>query len=490
MWGEDFEGALPALNTPTPSPTPTRAPVSYITEAEEAYQEGQLSKAIVAYQQALNLEPNQTALYVDLARLLIFEGKAVRGAQMAREAIRRQPKNVRAWAVLGMAYDWLGLPEEAIRTCQKALDFAADDVPEAPSASALPEVYAYLAEAYIDAGNWVDANATIERALEIGEDQVDVLRNYGWVLEMQGNYGGAIEAYQEALAIHPYLVHIHMAVARNAQALGNYSMALASYKTAAEIDQDNPVALDMLGWTQLLQGDYEDAQENLELVVEIAPEFFRAYGHLGTLYFQNRNYEDAIEAFKPAIRYSEAQTRRNTVFFVLTLEPLGDVGSAPVGEEVARGEFVHPIALDSPLRAEVSSVSERTSDRSGDILSEAEGAIHGWVRLDVMNGRYVINLRGLSPAPEGRHYIGWFLPMRSPERALVHTASIEPSPTGDVELNGETGAVKGAPIEQYYTLALCYYFLDQCDQAQPYIRVALRIDPNDANARQALRLCE
>jgi len=95
----------------------------------------------------------------------------------------------------------------------------------------------------------------------------------------------------------------------------------------------------------------------------------------------------------------------------------------------------------------------------------------------------------LPPAPAGKAYIGWFLSMLSPERTLIRTEPIIPSATGDVEFVGETGPVAGSPIEQYYTLALCYYFLDECDQAQPYIRVALRIDPNDANAQQTARLC-
>jgi hypothetical protein len=50
--------------------------------------------------------------------------------------------------------------------------------------------------------------------------------------------------------------------------------------------------------------------------------------------------------------------------------------------------------------------------------------------------------------------------------------------------------VKGPPIETYYTLALCYYFLDECNNAQPYIQTALRLDPEDANARQTLSLCQ
>ena len=66
---------------------------------------------------------------------------------------------------------------------------------------------------------------------------------------------------------------------------------------------------------------------------------------------------------------------------------------------------------------------------------------------------------------------------------------LSPDAAGEVSIKGGTGPVEGPPIEHYYILALCHYFLDQCDQALPYVRVALRIDPNDANALETLRLC-
>jgi len=484
-WGQSSENTLPALsNTPVLAPTPTRSPVSYIAEAEDAYWRGELSSSITAYQHALDLELNQAELYIDLGRLLIFQGDPGRGLLMVREAVRRQPENARAWAVMGMAYDWLGLPDEAIRICQKAITFD----------PTLPEAYAYLAEAHVDAGNWFDANLAIEEAMQLDENNVDVLRNYAYVLEVQGNYTRAIEVYRRALDVHPHLAHIYIAIGRNARALGNYSTAIDSYKEAIEADPGSAAALDQLGWTYLLQGDYDRAQENLERAIEVDPKSARAYGHLATLYFQNRNYEDAIETFKPAIRYSEAKTRRDIGFFVITLEETGGVPEEPTGEEIVRADFVYPLDLESPLRARVerTEVALDVAGVDGHRSATPSGAaatIQGWLRLDAMSGRYTLQLTGLPPAPAGKAYIGWFLSMLSPERTLIRTEPIIPSATGDVEFVGETGPVAGSPIEQYYTLALCYYFLDECDQAQPYIRVALRIDPNDANAQQTARLC-
>jgi tetratricopeptide (TPR) repeat protein len=72
---------------------------------------------------------------------------------------------------------------------------------------------------------------------------------------------------------------------------------------------------------------------------------------------------------------------------------------------------------------------------------------------------------------------------------MVRTEPIYPSPSGTFERRDTTGVVQGPPIENYYTFALSYYLLDQCEQAMPYIQTALRIDPEDANALKTLDLC-
>ncbi len=462
----DFAEPFTPSVAPTPIPTPTPSAAFYVSQGEDAYWRGSTGEAIAAYQQALDMEPNQTALYMELARLLTYYGQPERGLEMARQALLRQPESAYAWALLGMTYDWLGLPDRAAAFCEKAVELD----------PTLPEAYAYLAEAYVDAGQWYAANGTIATALELDPTNVDVLRNQAYVLENQGNYSGAIAGYREALEIDDTQVHLYLAIGRNAGALDNLIVARNSYEDALAIDPTYAVALDRLGWTQLLLGDYDSAKENLQAALELDPNTIDVYGHLGTLYFHQRNYEDAIEMYEPAIAYGEARSRRRTVLFSVTVEDTNAIGSTPQGPEVAVAAFVHPENSQTPMRGEF-----RAADGTA--------GVSGLIRFDVVSGRYEFSVVGIPPAPSGKVYIGWFLQLLSPEGALVHTEPIFPAPNGVAKMVGTTGVVKGPPIEYYYSYALSYYLLGQCDEAMPMIQVALRLDPEDANALQTLELC-
>ena len=67
---------LPTQPNPfEPTPTPTRAPESFVTEAQALYEEGKLLPAIDAYQSAINASPQDATLYVSLARVQVFAGQ-------------------------------------------------------------------------------------------------------------------------------------------------------------------------------------------------------------------------------------------------------------------------------------------------------------------------------------------------------------------------------------------------------------------------------
>ncbi len=464
-----FSGyAEPLMRSATPTPMPTATPSAgyYAALAEEAYWDGSVSAAISGYQRSLDLDPHQTELYLELARLMIYNGQAERGLEMARQALTRQPENGRAWALLGLAYDWLGLTKQAVAYCQKAVELA----------PTLPEAYAYLAEAYVDDGQWFAANEVIATALELDPTNVDVLRNRAYVLENQGNYSGAIQAYREAIAVNDKLVHLYLAIGRNAGALGNLTVAQEAYSQAIAADPAHAEALARLGWTQILMGDYSAARPNLAAALEADPNLADAYGYLGTLHFHQRNYEDAIVAFGPAIDYAEARSRRRTVQFTITLEDAEGIDIEPRGSEVAIAEFIHPADLQTPMRGQFRAVA-------------GGPGVGGHIRFDVLSGRYEAALTGLPPAPSGKAYIGWFQRLLSPESTLVRTAPIYPAPDGRANLTGTTGHVKGPAIEHYYSFALSYYLLDECEKAVPLIEVALRINPQDENALKTLELC-
>jgi len=45
-------------------------------------------------------------------------------------------------------------------------------------------------------------------------------------------------------------------------------------------------------------------------------------------------------------------------------------------------------------------------------------------------------------------------------------------------------------VEYYYELGLSYVFLNQCDQALPWLDQALELDPDSQPAKEGLKLCE
>src|SRR5215216_7069598 len=54
------------------TPTVTRSPESFVTEAQKLFKEGKLAQSIEAYQSAINASPQNPALYVALARIQVW----------------------------------------------------------------------------------------------------------------------------------------------------------------------------------------------------------------------------------------------------------------------------------------------------------------------------------------------------------------------------------------------------------------------------------
>jgi len=454
-----------------PTPTPTRSALSFAGEAEDLYLQGKLSQAIAAYEKAIALDPGDVSLYIPMVRLLTIEERTFEAVQYGRKVIKMAPEDARAWAALGMAYDWNGNVAEAIDACKRAIELD----------PTYAEGYAYLAEAYADDTRWAEATEAAETALQLDDHSVDTLRNYGYVLEVQGNWSGAIEAYKQALEIHPNLAYIHIAIGRNYLALNNLKAALQSFQQAVDIAPDNAVANDQLGWTYFSLGEYEQAEIYLKQATKADPELGRAFGHLAISYWTRRNYEEAIPNFERAIRLEFAAARRKTQAFYITVEQRGDTALQPSANVVLRGDFSFK-SMDSPNALEARLAPVET----GGELADA----HGGVTLDAWTGEYTVELEGMPQLSYDEVYVGWFEGLKTVAGDPLSTGPLWVKADGSAKVKLETGWVKAPPIEYFYTLGLAYYYLDECDKAYPLFDAALQIDPEDPNALEGIRLCQ
>jgi tetratricopeptide (TPR) repeat protein len=290
------------IQTPfMPTPTPTTTAESHLEEGWNFYLDGQLEQAILAYEKAAVVRPDDDSIYVRWARLLALRGRTAQAVQRAERAVDLDPEKAANQAILCMALDWHAgnvkedegseLLKKALDACQRALLLDSN----------YAEGHAYLAEVYADFGSWGRALEEAELAVQLDDGSVDAHRNLGYVLERQGKYRQAVEEYQIAIELHPRLAHLYIGAGRNYLILEDYRLAVSHFQTATEVDPDNPAGHDMLGWAYFAQGDYALATAQFEKAIELNPDYAQAYGHLGLAYYVRRHYEMAITTLQKAL---------------------------------------------------------------------------------------------------------------------------------------------------------------------------------------------
>jgi tetratricopeptide (TPR) repeat protein len=288
----------PSAQPPTPTPAPTRTASAYIADAEALTRAGKFDDAILDYKVALTLEPDNTAIYPPLVRLMVYQSQSrkdrlLEALRLAQRAARIAPDSAPVQAALALALDWNNQTLDAINAGRRATQLD-------PSYA---EGFAFLAEAYADGQNWPRAKEAIETALRLNPDSIDAHRVNGYVLEVQGRQGEAIGAYQHSLSLAPNVALLYLAIARSYRALGNYDAAIIQYQRALQLEPGRGDLQDELGWTQYLMYiaynrpvDLERAIVILEQATKNNPDIASAWAHLGLAYYARRNYEGVLEA--------------------------------------------------------------------------------------------------------------------------------------------------------------------------------------------------
>lgn len=291
---------VPPLFVPTA--TPTRSPATYALEAESFFQAGRLDQAAESYRLAIEANPQDPDLYVALARVLVFAGKPQEAETEARNALLINPELPAAHAVLGWALDFQGADRliEAEAEIQAALasdpDFAL--------------AHAYLAEILIDQyillneGDYRDAVASADRAVQLDPNVVETHRARGYVLENTSNYEGALEEYERALTINPNLWMVHLAVGdmHLSQDVPDLDKAIQAYLNASAFDPTNPEPLRRIAKAYSNFGEYGKASQYANDAVNLEPSDAGLHGDLGISYFKNAEFEEAVAELSLAVR--------------------------------------------------------------------------------------------------------------------------------------------------------------------------------------------
>lgn len=278
-----------------PTPTATRSPESYVTDAAQLVSEGKLFQAVESYKKAVAADPTNAGNYVALSRQQIYLGLYDDALDNLGKALLVNENNPLAYALRGWVLGFKGDYLNAIAALRRSIDLDPNN--------ATP--YAYLAEVYglqyesnpAVVGVIDEAIANATKAKDLDPNSLETNRARGYIQWLIGNYGEAVQFYAAAIKINPYISDLHLAlgIVYSTDSVNEYPLAVQEFQEAELLNPSNPLPDYQLSVVYQKLGEYATAIQYAEKTIENDPENTYYYGNLGTLYFRNENYPKAAE---------------------------------------------------------------------------------------------------------------------------------------------------------------------------------------------------
>ena len=265
-----------------------------ISDQERALQEFLLASsldpeydsAVETMRTALNL----ASLEIDESSKLVFIGRGsglvnewTLAMEAYRQAVAADGENAEAWAWLGEAEQQLGRDGRVELDKALSLDY------RNPIVHSLSGLY------WMRQGQSGIALSEYKLAALYDPDNPAWRISVGDAYAQSGDLQAALESYYQATEIDPTdATTWRLLAAFSAQ----YNMqvedvGLPAARTAVELTGEDPLALDILGWTLALLERYDEAQDALEHALSLDPELAQGHLHLGIVSMQTDDWGTA-----------------------------------------------------------------------------------------------------------------------------------------------------------------------------------------------------
>lgn len=159
-----------------------------------------------------------------------------------------------------------------------------------------------------------EAVAAYREALRIKPDIPEVANNLAIVLQQQGSLEEAVSLLRTALVHRPDSAETHSNLGVALAGQGKLDEAIASYQDALRLVPDSPEALNNLGNCLRNRGQVEEAVSQFHKALRLKSDYAEAYNNLGICYLHLHQLKDAIASYDRALalkpEYAEAHLNR------------------------------------------------------------------------------------------------------------------------------------------------------------------------------------
>ncbi len=267
-----------------------------VEKAHELYERGKMEEALAELQAAIAINPFNAGWYFNLGITYDAMERPEEAVVAYRHAIDMEPEDVEVLTALGCDLNRLGKFPEAIATFQRieSLD------------SSHEAAYCYRIISYSELGDHDKAEEMFFLARQYKETCPLCLYNIGNSLYARGNYDKALWCWQQVVELEPDHGQVHARIADALWAKGQLGEAKTHF---VEELRNNPGDIDvMLDLGELLveMGHHPAAAEKFRQVLELSPDEATAQFHLGEISMHDNDPTFALEQFRTVLRIDRA----------------------------------------------------------------------------------------------------------------------------------------------------------------------------------------
>ncbi|MGD1808720.1 tetratricopeptide repeat protein [Dapis sp. BLCC M126] len=281
---------------PFPSETP-ETPTQYFQQGQQALAAGQLEKAVILYQKAIELNPNLALYYQSLGDVLVQIGQWGEAATVYQKAIELKPTSALSHHNLGKVLEKQGRLNEAIASYSQAIKIN-------PNFS---EFYISLGAALVQKGLLYEAIAHFQKAISLEPDSSIAHQNLGVALEKQGQIEEGIICYRKAIEIDPGFWEGYQKLGTALTKLGDFHQAAKIYLKACQIIPHFATVYHYYGETLAKLHRWDEATAAYQKAIDLlggqknTTPTAVVYHQFGYLLTQQQKWDEGISAYRKAI---------------------------------------------------------------------------------------------------------------------------------------------------------------------------------------------
>ncbi|MFN3638869.1 MAG: tetratricopeptide repeat protein [Chloroherpetonaceae bacterium] len=248
---------------------------------------------------------------LESAKLELQKGRQARAIEFAQEAQRLAPNEFEANFLLGVAFSEAFQYSDAEPFFLRAVELAPKNV----------EAQMKLASVSLKLGKSQEARNALETSLSLlnailrtNPDSAEVIENVGLAYLIFGEWEEVEEAIKKLYALRSPLA---FDLSKRIEALQTQAKAEIRYLKAVQRVRKKDAQLCFnIANAYLYLKDFPNAMEWFKKTVELKPDYAAAHRNMAMIYTREKKFDDAIPAFKEAIKHTRSDSPEMVGLFV------------------------------------------------------------------------------------------------------------------------------------------------------------------------------